>query len=149
MTLELDTSRWAPAGATSNTRYFEIEPRVLGAVPHPGSVDDGRSAAENVALQNEHWRKAGHSGVVVVFADNLTSQDKDARRVYQTGPDPTCILGTALVGGTLLSRAIISFFLGIARPQIPVKMAPTLEDALGWAHQLIAAAPPGAPKERP
>lgn len=133
---DIDTSAWTAVGETANTRYFEIGSDVLAGVPRPGAVDDQTSARENIAFQNEHWHKKGHGGVVVVFFDNMVSQDKDARRVYQADPDPSVMFGTALVGGTMLSRAMGSFFLGIARPRIPVRMCATLADALGWAREL-------------
>ena len=133
----IDTSGWKPVGETSNTRYFEIEPTLLAALPHPGASDDRQTAHENQRFQNEHWRKLGRGGVVVVFFDNMVSQNKDARRIYQEEPDPALMLGTALVGGTLLSRAMGSFFLGLSKPRIPVKMFPSLDEARAWARERV------------
>jgi len=138
MTL-VDTSRWLYVGETSNTRYYDISEDVLGALPNDGAVDTEETARDNVAFQMNHFRQRGHGGVVVVFADALSSQDKGARRVYQSEPDPAVMLGTALVGNTLLGRAIISFFLGISRPRIPVRLCGSLEQALEWAGTLVAA----------
>jgi hypothetical protein len=126
-------STWSPAGETSNTRYFVAEERVLVGVTNPGSADDGKTARENVDFQNAWVRKQG-GGVILIFIDNLVSQDKDARRVYQTGLDATVFRGCALVGGSLLSRAIGSFFLGIARPRVPIKLCKTVDDGLEWAR---------------
>jgi hypothetical protein len=134
--MEVNTSGWKACGETSNTRYFEIAEDVLGGLPFPGSRDTGETARENQAFQNGHWRTRGHPGVVVIFFDNLVSQDKDARRVYQQDPDPVLMLGTALVGGSMLARAIASFFLGLTKPRIPVKMFGNLDDALVWAREL-------------
>ena len=102
------------------------------------------SAEENVRFQNDHWRAEGRAGVVVVFADNLAEQDKGARRVYQTAPDPELMLGTVILGGTLLGRAIGSFFLGLAKPRIPIKLCSTLDEAVAWARarNQADAAPP-------
>lgn len=132
---EIDTTGWKPVGESANTDYFHIEPGVLGAVPRQGSVDDLASARDNVNFQNTYWREHG-GGVVVVFVDRLASQDKDARRIYQSEPDLSVFWGTALVGGSLLGRAIGSFFLGIARPAVPLKMCATLDDALLWARSI-------------
>jgi hypothetical protein len=133
-----NTAGWEHVGDTVNTRYFAIADGILGGVPRPGSVDDAATARENTLFQNAYFR-ASQPGVVAVFFDNLISQDKDARRIYQTMPDPTLLVGTALVGGTLLSRAMGSFFLGLSKPKVPVKMFGTLDDALDWARQIIAA----------
>lgn len=134
--MNIDTSKWKPVGESSNSRYYEIEPYVLGAVPNEGAKDDLGGARDNVRFQMDHFRKLGRGGVVVVFFDRLVSQDKDARRVYQIEPDPELMRGTALVGGTPLGRAIASFFLGLARPRIPVKMFSDLDGALVWAREL-------------
>jgi hypothetical protein len=138
--MAIDVSKWRHVGDGGNTKYYEILPDVLAAVPNQGAVDDLNSVRENVAFQNEHWRRAGYSGVVVVFFDQMASQDKDARRVYQTDPDPTVFLGSALVGGSMLSRAMMSFFLGLAKPRVPIKVCPNVEEALVWARQINDAA---------
>lgn len=135
----IDTSRWTYVGESSNTKYYFISDCVLGALPNDGAVDTEQTARENVAFQMTHFRARGHAGVTVVFADALRSQDKGARRVYQTEPDARVMLGTALIGNTLLGRAIISFFLGISRPRIPVRLCASLEQAVAWANTLVAA----------
>jgi hypothetical protein len=139
-----DTSGWEAVGETSNTRYFAIRDRVLAAVPLPGSNDTLATARENVAFQGSFFAKRGQRGVVVVLLDNLVGQDKDARRVYQTEIDVERILVTCLVGGTLLSRAMASFFLGLAKPRVPIKMCKNLDEALAHADGLLAAT-----KEKP
>jgi len=133
--MKIETAGWKHVGESINSQYYEIRAGVLAAVPREGALDDLASAQSNVAFQNGHFREHG-AGVVIVFADLLASQDKDARRVYQSEPDPDLMLGTALVGGSLLARAIGSFFLGLARPEIPVKMLATLDQALSWATHL-------------
>lgn len=132
-----NTSGWTLEAESSNTRYFALEPGVLVGVPAPGSVDDTASARANLAIQLGYFRKT-KPGAVIVFFDNLVSQDKGARGVYQTEADPDLMLGTALVGGSLLSRAMGSFFMGLSKPKIPVKMFATLDEALIWAHERIA-----------
>lgn len=130
-----DTSGWKHVGDTTNTRYYLIEPHVLGAVPNQGSSDDAASARANTDFQNAFLRENG-GGAVVIFFDRMVSQDKDARRVYQTEPDPTVFHGAALVGGSALSRAMGSFFLGLSKPKVPLKMFASTEAALEWARGL-------------
>jgi hypothetical protein len=134
--LEVDTTKWKAVGETSNTKYFEVEPDILAAVPNKGSSDDGESARANQSFQNSYWHKAGHGGVVLVFFDRMISQDKDARRVYQKDLDLTVMRATALVGGSLIGRAMISFFLGISKPQCPVKPFGDVQGAIDWARQI-------------
>lgn len=132
----IDTSRLKEVGASSNTRYYSIEEGVVLGIPHDGARDDEASARQNVEFQCSYFRDAGRGGVVVIDIDPLTSQDKGARRVYQAEPDPEHMRGTALVGGKLLARAIGSFFLGLSKPRIPIKMCADLDGALAWAREI-------------
>jgi hypothetical protein len=140
VTVEIDVSRWTLVGETANAKNYAAEPNVLAVVPDPGTHDTGATARENILAQAAYLRPLG-GGVVVIFFDNLASQDKDARRVYQTECDPSWMRGTALIGGSMLSRAIASFFLGLSRPRTPVRMFGAFDDALAWAHELNGRAP--------
>ncbi len=137
---EIDTTGWTPIGETANCLYFEIEPQVIAAVPHQGSSDNGATARQNVEFQIDYLRAHGGRGVVIVFHDRMTGQDSEARRMYGQLPDLTVMLGTGLVGGTMLGRAIGTFFLGVARPRVPVQLFSTVEEALPWARALNRAA---------
>lgn len=127
-------SAWKKLGTTSNTQYYEVEPGILAAVPHLGASDDERSARQNNAFQMEYFRGSQRPGCVLVLFDRMKGQDTGARRVYQREPDARLLLGTALVGGTLLGRAMASFFLGLSKTQVPVKLFGELNDALRWAR---------------
>ncbi len=137
---EPDTTRWTFLGQSCNSRYFEIEAGLLAAVPQVGARDDLASARDNLAFQHAYWRRHGRPGAAVVFFDNMVSQNKDARHVYASESDAALMLGTALVGGTMLSRAMGSFFLGLTRPRTPVKMFKDTGAALGWCRGLLAGA---------
>jgi hypothetical protein len=132
----VDTTRWKPIGESSNSQYFEIEKGLIAALPNHGAKDDLATARENVEFQHRYWREHG-PGCVLVFFDRMVSQDKDARSVYQSGTDPSLMLGTALVGGSLLSRAMGSFFLGLSKPKTPLKMFGSVDDAIAWARHLM------------
>ncbi len=136
----IDTSAWTAVGETSNSTYFSVEPRILAAVPHAGARDDFASATSNQRFQNEYFRQSGTKGVVIVFIDPMVSEDAAARRVYGTDPDVTVLRASALVGGTLLSRPMISLFTGISRPRVPVKTFADGGSAIAWARELNAAA---------
>jgi hypothetical protein len=137
---EIDTTAWTRVGQTANTEYFLVEPNILAGVPFQGARDDFASATENQRFQNEYFRNAGSKGVIVVFFDRMVAQDAEARRVYGVDADLNALHASALVGGTVLSRAIISFFLGMSRPRLPVKLFGTGADAIAWARELIATA---------
>lgn len=134
--VEPDVSNWKKLGATGNTQYYEVEPGILGAIPHRGVSDNEQSARQNNVFQMEYFRGGGRPGCVVVFFDRMKGQDAGARRVYQREPDAKLLLGTALVGGTLLGRAMASFFLGLSKTQVPVKLFGDLDDALDWVRRL-------------
>jgi hypothetical protein len=132
----VDVSKWKLVGETRQGRYYEIAPDVLAAVPQVGGRSDLAAARENVEFQNSYWRRAGHPGVVIAFFDPLVSQDRAARQVYMNELDPSLTLGSCLVGSTLLSRAMMSFFLGFAKSRVPIKTFATFEEALACAHEL-------------
>ncbi len=131
----IDTSAYPLIGETANSRYFEVARDVMLVIPHAGARDTGATAQENVAFQAAHLGPRG-GGVVVIMMDNMVDQDREARRMYQTGSDPSWMRGTALVGGSMLTRAIAAFFLGVSRPRTPLKMFGTLDAALAWARAL-------------
>ncbi|MGE5183909.1 MAG: hypothetical protein ACM31C_17685 [Acidobacteriota bacterium] len=140
MTVDIDVSQWTLIGETLNSKNYAVEPNVLAVVPHPGAHDTGETAHANIVSQAAYLRPLG-GGVVVIFFDNLASQDKDARRVYQAESNPDWMRGTALIGGSMLSRAIGSFFLGLSRPRTPVRMFGSFDDALAWSRELNGRGP--------
>lgn len=134
--VEIDTKAWERLGATSNTQYYAVETGIIAAVPNLGSVDDRKSAVENVELQDAHWHEIGRGGVVLVYFDRMVNQTKEARQAYGTLHDLTVMRASALIGGSVLGRTIISFFLGLFKPQVPVKMFGTTESALVWSREM-------------
>lgn len=138
--IEINTKDWKHVGATSNTQYYDVETGILAAVPDLGLADDRKTALENVEFQDDYWHKLGRGGVVLVFFDRLVSQSKEAREAYGTQHDLEVMRATALIGGSVLGRTIASFFLGLFKPQVPVKMFATTADALTWARQVNRAA---------
>jgi hypothetical protein len=137
--MTIDVSQWTLVEKTANSSYYLVEEGVLAAVPNEGARDDVTTARENVAFQNRYLAEHG-GGVVVVFFDRIVSQDREARRIYQSTADPAAMLGSGFIGGTALARAIASFSLGFTKQRIPVKMFPDLDEALVWARQVNRAA---------
>lgn len=123
---------WEKVGGTSNTDYFVDDEGVLLALPRPGVVDTGATARENLDFQHRWFANHPDPPVVVVFFDRMVSQDRAARKLYSEDTHDPWALGFALVGGTLLSRAMGSFFLGLARTRIPLRFFATLSEARPW-----------------
>ena len=133
-----DTTGWKWVADHGNSRYFAPVDGVLAAVPHEGTIDTAETARQNQDFQHAYFEKLGRAGVIVIYFDLIKELNKDARTVY-TQSDPRYLRGVALVGGTLLSRAMASFFMGIiSPPPIPLKMFASTEDALSWARDLLA-----------
>jgi hypothetical protein len=133
-----DSASGAPIGSTVNTEYFLLAPDVLLGVPYTNSLDDAVSAQANTLFQMNYARSAGMPCGIVILADRLASQDAAARRIYAEQMDPAQILGTALIVNSPLSRAIGSFFLGLTRPRVKLKMVSSIDDALAWIGVLRA-----------
>jgi hypothetical protein len=134
--LEVDTRGWEVVGSTANSRFFHVEPGVLAALPLPGTSDDKTTALENTAFQINYFKKLERRGVVLVFADGFTSQDKDARRIYLE-QESEWVAGAALIAASLLGRAIASLSLGIRKSKVNVKMFRDADEALPWARECL------------
>lgn len=133
--MDIDVDRWKFVSETNNGRNYEVERGILAIVPRAGVIDTAADAQEAVDVQHEYFRSVG-GGVAIIFFSELKSLDKDARRVYQEAPIPSIFRAAALVGGSLLARAIASFFLGVAKPRIPTRFFGSFEEALEWAQSI-------------
>lgn len=126
------TPRLIEVGRTVNTDYFLAKEDVLVVMPRPGTKDDGDTARANVRFQLDYAHKVGRRIGTIVVVSNLLSQDAAARRVYANEMDPELFFAAALVVSNQLSRAIASFFLGLAKPAFPTRMFEGIEQALAW-----------------
>lgn len=136
MSMLPDVSRWTKVGATDNADVYEIEPGILGVMPHVESIDTEETATQCIEIQHRHWRALGLRGGAVIFMDRVRDSQAGARKVYGKLPDPSLITGFALIGGTVFGRAVGSVFLGLSRPSAPTKMFGDLERALLWLREL-------------
>jgi hypothetical protein len=124
--------QWKPLGRTYNTHYFLLSDDVLIVLPDKGLKDDGASARVNMDYQTAYARLVGRRCCVIVVIDSLTSQDSEARRIYQAGMNPALFYAVALIVTNPLARAIGSFFLGLTRPPVPTKLFEAVEEAAAW-----------------
>ncbi len=132
-----DPGKGAAVGRTSNTRYFAQDSRVLIAWPDEGALDTAETATENVEFQIVYFRSVGAPGIVMIFFDRMKGQDRGARQVYTARANESWTIGIALVGGSLLSRAIAAFFMGLSKPRVPIRLFATEEEAAPWIEQLL------------
>lgn len=123
---------WSQVGSTSNTDYYVDHERVLLVLPHPASHDTDATARENLDFQHRYFAERDDPPVLAIFFDRLASQDRAARKTYSQDTTSPWALGFALVGGSLLSRAMGSFFLGLSRTAIPLRFFPSLAEARPW-----------------
>jgi hypothetical protein len=132
-----DFSRFPRLGGTSAGAYYLAEPGVLIAEPKPGYRQTLEGARASLEEQERIARQLGEPLVVLVLLEPVRDQDRKARRVWAEEANPSYMRGLSLVGATPLARAIGSFFLGLARPKIPVAMHERFEEGIAWAHTLM------------
>jgi hypothetical protein len=137
-TAEIDISSWEPVGSTRNCDHFLAEPKLMISVYKEGSKDNEGDAREQLRFQEEFIESRGGGFDLIVLIDNLVSQDAASRRVYAQEPTPSNFRGTALVGGSFLSRGVASFFLGISSTAVPMKFFASIDDARAWLDGLDA-----------
>lgn len=135
--VDIDTTGWESVGRTTNTQYFRLDDRLLVALPDVGTTDTAASATDNFAYQAAWFEKEGAPGSVLVFFDRMANQEPGARRVYAAARSPW-VTATALIGGTMLGRAMASFFMGLSRPKMPTRMFGNFDEALSWAQRMNA-----------
>ncbi|MCO4763462.1 MAG: hypothetical protein KC502_18235 [Myxococcales bacterium] len=127
---------WSAVGRTSNTAYFAVDPDILVIIPDAGLKDNGDSARENAEFQKAYAKSLPNQCAVVVQMGGLLSQDGEARRVYRDLMDSGHFYGAALVATNAISKAIASFFLGLTRPKVPLKVFGSFEAAIDWHHEM-------------
>lgn len=131
-TTEIDVTGWESVGSTQNSDHFLMEPKVMVTIYRAGSHDNEHTAREQLRFQEKCIQERGGGFDLIVCIDNLVSQDAASRRVYAREPNPKSFRGVALVGGTVLSRGVASFFLGISNTAVPMRFCRSIEDARTW-----------------
>lgn len=135
-------------GNTANSDYFFADPNILIVTPRPGTLDNPGMARINVDFQSKFARKQGKQVGLVIVMSNLLGQDAETRRIYTEGMLPSLFYAGAMVVANPLSRAIGSFFMGLSKPQFPMKMVDSVETGIQWL-KTISPAPAKAAAPRP
>ena len=133
---------WKAVGSTSNTSFYLDHERIVLVLPNLGTHGTAAGARENLDFLRRWFAVHDDPPLVMVFFDRLASQDRAARKLYTEETSVPWALGFALVGGTLLGRAMASFFLGLARPAVPLQLFPTIAEPGVWLHDLRRGTPP-------
>ncbi len=128
-----DFSQYNEVGRTTNAVVYiaAADPDILIIVPLEGTMDNVKTAQENVAYFHDYARSVGKPCGSVVIMANLLSQDAEARRAYQEW-DTDLFFAGGLVVENALSRALASFFLGLSHPNVPTQLFETLDSAVEW-----------------
>ncbi len=128
-----DFSEYQEIGKTTNTVIYisESDPDILIIVPREGTLDNAEDAHENVVHYQNYARTLGKPCGSVVIMANMLGQSPEARRAYQE-IDPSLFYAGGLVVEDALSRALGSFFIGLARPHVPTRLFDSIEKAVEW-----------------
>jgi hypothetical protein len=132
-----DNTDWPEVGATSNVRYYSPEPRILVGVAMARATDDRETGLENIKFHNQYMREHG-PGVVIMCLDEGASQSREARQAYLDHVDPKYCIASAVVGSTLIARAMGTAFLQFGRLRARFKVFVSFSEAVAWAHEMIA-----------
>ena len=133
----MDPSDWPRVGGTEAGAYHEVEPDILVAVPRPGYEQTARGARASLEEMNRIALEKRRKQALIILVDRVRSQDAGARRIWRNELDERLLCALALVGGTLLGRAIGSFFVGVYRPTVATRLVPTFDLALEWTRQQV------------
>jgi hypothetical protein len=120
-------------GGTGAGAYYEVAPDVILAQPREDYVQNEDGARASLLELHRIARERGRKIVSVVLLDRVRGQDAGARRIWKEELDVSLVAGLALVGSSLIGRAIASFFIGLARPTVPTVMVASLDEAVAWA----------------
>lgn len=129
-------SEWVSLPSTDAGGFFRVGKDIVAAVPRPGFIQSEEGARESLRALDRIAHEAGRKQAVIVLVDRVASQDSAARRVWSVPRSGETRCAQALVCGTMLARAIGSFFLGLNKAAVPTRMFATLDDAFAWAERM-------------
>jgi hypothetical protein len=128
----IDIQTLTTVGGTRAGSYRALSEDVLVAVPTPGYIQSVEGARASLAELVRIAEQRGRRQALVIVVDNVTSQDAASRRLWQRELDPGLLCGLALSCGSLLARAIGSFYIGLRRPTVETRMFASVREALKW-----------------
>jgi len=127
-----DLSKYQSIGTDGTSSYYIADPDILLVIPKAGMVDTPQAARVAVDYQTAYARKLGKKCSTLVVMSNVLSQDAETRRIYDEMTVSGLFFATALIVTNPLSRALASFAIGLAKPQMPIKLFDTVEKGVEW-----------------
>jgi hypothetical protein len=121
-------------GTTFRTEWFQLEPDIYVSISEPGYRDNPQAAQANCDMMRT--LAAGRKCGWIVVMSNHVAQDAETRQVYAENAPQDRMYGTAMIAANPLSRAISSFYLGISKPTVPLKVFGSIEDGLAWLQSI-------------
>ncbi len=131
-----DFSQYQHIGAVGGSDYYAVDPDIILIVPKTSMVDTPQTAQASADFQNAYARNLGKKCGTVVIMSNILSQDAKTRRIYCELAENGLFFGAALVVDSLLSRALGSFFIGLSKPKIPIRLFDTVEKSIEWIRSV-------------
>lgn len=127
-----DWSKYQPVGTDGTSDYYIAEPDILLIQPKPGMVDTPPTARKAVDYQTAYARQLGRKCSTLVIMSSVLSQDAETRRIYDEMTTNGYFYATAIIVTNPLSRALASFAMGLAKPQMPIKIFDAVEKGVEW-----------------
>lgn len=139
MTLE-PHSDWEHIGTSMNSDVYRMRDDVIVVIPHADTRETEETARSNLQVQAEFWKRQGHGGGAIILMDPILEQDAGARAVYANEAGEVGTTCFALVSESYFAMATSQVYTGLARPSVPIEVFRSLEDAISWIDETLAAA---------
>ena len=131
-----DFSPYRHIGTVAGSDYYTVDPDIVLLVPQTTMVDTPETAQANADFLTAYARKLGKKCATLVIMSNILSQDAETRRIYRELGENGHFFGVALIVDSPLSRALGSFFIGLSKPKIPIKLFDTIERSIEWIRSV-------------
>ena len=105
---------------------------ILIVVPEEGYKDTAEVSRLTVAALREYAQKLGKRCGLVIIANNMLSQDAEARRVYAEDVTADLFFGVTMVVSSPLARAIGSVATRLTKMPIPLSLSESIEAGIDW-----------------
>lgn len=98
-----------------------------------GAVEDAEDARANLeAIRLVAEQHGNVPAPVLVDLGGARAVQRDARAIYSSAEGSAVIKAAAILAPSVLARVIGTFFLGLNRPIMPVKLFTDRSEAIAW-----------------
>jgi hypothetical protein len=115
---------------TSMSRIWLDENGILHTVNRPGCCFDLAAAKESVSAARKFLK--GRKVPIAVDLRGTQSISRPARQYYASEEGAFAIVATALIVASPVEKIIGNFFIGLHKPQSPVKLFAREDEAVEW-----------------